>query len=106
METSGICRLRCRDCEATYVGRTYRKLKTRYKEHLNWRDSKFYKHINDPGNKEIKIDMRNSKNNLSRQEEIKITAMLGDSSPSLLLISDRERQDLSRIGDEHLSLGK
>ena len=47
-------------------------------------------------NIEIKIDVRKSKNNLNRQEEIKITPMLSDPPPSLLLISDREIRDLSR----------
>ena len=35
--------------DATYVGRTYKKLKTRCKEHLSMHDSQFYQHINDSG---------------------------------------------------------
>ena len=43
--------------------------------------------IDEPsGNIEIKIDVRYSKNNLNRQEEIKMTLLLGEPPPSLLLI--------------------
>ena len=119
-DRSGIYRLRCGNYDTTYVDRTYRKLKIRCKEHLSRHDSYFYIHINESEHMdaphtvkllhnrilkqlmnhlekgEIKIDVINSKNNLNRQEEIKMTLMLGDSALSLLFMSDKESRDLSK----------
>ncbi|XP_045779584.1 uncharacterized protein LOC123877124 [Maniola jurtina] len=56
-QKSGIYKLECSDCKATYVGQTGRKFETRYKEHLaavrnnQPQKSHFAKHLLDSGHK-------------------------------------------------------
>lgn len=45
MDTSGVYRLSCHECEASYVGITGRKLKTRIREHYHQSTSEFFQHI-------------------------------------------------------------
>ena len=80
-------------------------------------DSQFYQRINNSGHKdvphtvkllhneklmnhleniEIKIVVKYSKNNQNLQEEIKMTPMLNDPPPPLLIISDIDTRPLSR----------
>lgn len=49
LDKSGVYRISCADCEASYVGQTGRKLRTRLKEHLTSSSSEFKKHIRENG---------------------------------------------------------
>lgn len=44
-DSSGVYRLICGECGASYVGQTSRKLRIRCKEHLTRKDSEFFRHI-------------------------------------------------------------
>ncbi|CAH2094625.1 unnamed protein product [Euphydryas editha] len=56
-QKSGIYKLECSDCKATYIGQTGRKFETRYKEHIaavrnnQPQKSHFAKHLLDSGHK-------------------------------------------------------
>ena len=52
VDRSGVYRLECGVCSASYVGKTLRKLKTRCKEHTQRKDSKFYEHLLKEGHKD------------------------------------------------------
>lgn len=45
MSKSGIYKLNCSSCQSTYIGRTFRPLKTRIKEHLTRSTSAFGEHL-------------------------------------------------------------
>lgn len=49
LNKSGIYRLNCDDCEASYVGRTFRSLQIRLSEHLKRDTSAFGKHLSETG---------------------------------------------------------
>ena len=40
-----VYKITCTDCEATYIGETYRTIRTRIKEHLKQKESEVFKHF-------------------------------------------------------------
>lgn len=109
-ECSGVYRLECGRCSASYVGRTRRKLKIRCKEHLRRKDSQFFEHVVKEGHKdgphkvallhreekfnrlckleeiEIKLDLQRGRN-INKQGEGLSTRVVGDPPPVYLTSS-------------------
>lgn len=76
-DSSGVYRLECGICSASYVGRTLRKLKVRCKEHLRRKDSHFYEHLTKEGHVQgphmvSLLHKENKTSKLNKLEELEI----------------------------------